>query len=461
MSAKKSLVRASFGSKIGLLLATAGSAVGIGNIWRFPTTAGEGGGGAFILVYLLSVVLLGIPMMVAEFAVGRHSGTNTAEAFRKLTNHAFWRNIGLLGVLTPWFIMCYYVVVSGWTLGYLFDTLAGTFQTLGREPGGETFGSHFVAFISSPWKPVVCMAAFVLASHFVITRGVQRGIERFSKLLMPLLFIIMLLLSVCSLFTDGAAAGLGFLFKPDFSRLTPAVCLSALGQAFYSMSIGMGVLCTYASYFDRKADLAGIAFRVSIIDTLVAILAGVVIFPAVFSAGIQPDSGASLVFVALPDVFRDVFAGIPALGWIVSVMFYALLVLATLTSVISIHEVPTAWLSEELGISRRRATSIVSGVCLVVGAACALSMGPLSWLTIGGKNLFDGFDWVASQVLLPLSGILVSSFVGWVMDRRILREELTNNGTLNYAGRRWLVWMLRYFVPIAIAAVFVSGLLNG
>ena len=453
--------RVDFASKVGMVLATAGSAVGLGNIWRFPVMTGQSGGGAFLIIYILCVIALGLPLMTAEFIVGRHAHTNTAQAYKQLSSHWLWSRVGQFGVFTGWFIMCYYVVVSGWTLGYLFDTLAGTFQTLGREPGGETFGSHFVAFISSPWKPVVCMAAFVLASHFVITRGVQRGIERFSKLLMPLLFIIMLLLSVCSLFTDGAAAGLGFLFKSDFSRLSPAVCLSALGQAFYSMSIGMGVLCTYASYFDRKADLAGIAFRVSIIDTLVAILAGVVIFPAVFSAGIQPDSGASLVFVALPDVFRDVFAGIPALGWIVSVMFYALLVLATLTSVISIHEVPTAWLSEELGISRRRATSIVSGVCLVVGAACALSMGPLSWLTIGGKNLFDGFDWVASQVLLPLSGILVSSFVGWVMDRRILREELTNNGTLNYAGRRWLVWMLRYFVPIAIAAVFVSGLLNG
>lgn len=450
--------RADFASKVGLVLATAGSAVGLGNIWRFPVITGNNGGGIFILIYILCVIMLGIPLMTAEFIVGRHAHTNTAKAYKKLTNGWLWRKIGKFGVMTGWFIMCYYVVVSGWTLDYLVESVLNRFYTLGTSGNPHAYADHFSAFVANPWKPIVCMAVFVLLSHFIIVRGVKKGIEKFSKILMPLLFVIMILLVVCSLFTDGTKAGLTFLFRPDFSKLTFNTVLDAMGQAFYSLSIAMGCLTTYASYFTKDTKLVNTAFKVSAIDTLVAVMAGIIIFPAVFSTGIQPDAGASLVFIALPNVFQQAFGSIPLLGYVVSILFYALLVLATLTSVISLHEVPTAYLSEDFHLSRKRAATIVTVVCIAVGSLCSLSMGPLKDFTIGGKNLFDLFDFASGQIMLPIGGFLIALFVGWFMRRRVLWEQLTNKATLPTRGFRALVTLLKFFTPLAILLIFLSGL---
>jgi len=452
---KRKAERADFASKLGLILATAGSAVGLGNIWRFPVEAGNNGGSAFIIINILCVLILGIPLMTAEFIVGRAAHTNTSQAYKRLTNGRVWKRIGTLGVLTGWFIMCYYVVVSGWTLQYFIESLVPA----GPEQQAEGYWArHFTDFVSHPWRPLLCMVAFVLMSHFVIVRGVKKGIERFSKILMPLLFVILFVLAVGAFFTPGAAEGMAFLFKPDFSKVTFDTVLSAMGQAFFSLSIGMGCLCTYASYFSHDTNLVGTAFKVGGIDTLVAVLASMIIFPAVFAAGIRPEAGASLVFVALPHVFQDSFAAVPLVGYAVQLLFYFLLVLATLTSVISLQEVPTAWLMEDFKLSRRRAAGIVSGVCLAVGALCSLSMGPLAGVQVAGMGLFDLFDTVASKVLLPLSGFLVTFFVGWFLRRRTIWEQLTNRCTLPSRGFRAIVTLLKFFVPFAIALIFLSGI---
>lgn len=449
--------RTNFAGKVGLVLATAGSAVGLGNIWRFPVTAGNNGGGAFILVYILCVLLLGIPLMTAEFVVGRHTHANTATAYRSLTRGPLWRNVGALGVFTGWFIMCYYVVVSGWILYYLFESVVDLF-TPPAIGNASTYAALFDHFVANPWKPLVCVVLFVLMSHYVIVRGVERGIERFSKILMPLLFIIMAVLVVCSFFTSGASQGMSFLFKPDFSKVTYRTVLDAMGQAFYSLSIAMGCLCTYASYFKRNVGLMSTAFKVGAIDTLVAVMAGIIIFPAVFSTGIRPDAGTSLVFVALPAVFREAFASVPLLGGVVSVLFYSLLVLATLTSVISLHEVPTAYLSEECHMSRRRAATVVSVVCIAVGALCSLSMGAVPSLQAGGRTLFDWFDSISSLILLPVGGFLIAVFVGWMLNRSILWDELSDDGRQPSRGARWVVCLLKYFVPPVVLLIFLSGL---
>lgn len=450
--------RADFASKIGMVLATAGSAVGLGNIWRFPVLTGNNGGGAFILVYLLCVVCLGLPLMVAEFTVGRHAHTNTAKAYQQLSKGWLWRKIGKMGVFTGWFILCYYIVVSGWTLDYLVEALTGHFDVLAKTGNPEAYASNFNGFVSDTWKPLVFMVVFILLSHFVIVRGVQAGIEKFSKILMPMLFIILCVLTVCSLFTPGTAQGYAFLFKPDFSKLTFRCVLDAMGQSFYSLSIAMGCLTTFASYFTRDLKLVPTALQIGCIDTLVAIMAGMIIFPAVFSAGINPGEGASLVFIALPNVFHQTFGSVPVLEYVVAVLFYFLLVLATLTSVISLHEVPTAYLSERFKWSRRKAATVVTVTCIVVGGLCSLSFGVLSTLTVFDKTIFDLFDFTSGQIFLPIIGLLTALFVGWVLDRQVIRDELTNYGTYKAPGAAAVVVLTRYLAPVAIFLIFLAGI---
>ena len=450
--------RSNFTSKIGLVLATAGSAIGLGNIWRFPVLTGQNGGAAFLILYIVCVLLLGIPLMVGEFMVGRHAQSNTAHAYSKLTNHKIFKNIGRFGVFTGWFILCYYIVVSSWALDYFIDAILGRFSKLSQTGDPQVYADYFQQFVSNPYIPTLYAIIFILMSHFVIIRGVKKGIEKFAKLMMPMLFIIMLVLVIFSFFTDGAKEGLSFLFKPDFSKIDFSTILIAMGQAFYSLSIAMGCLCTFASYFNKETNLVNTAFKVGAIDTLVAIMSGIIIFPAVFSAHFGVDSGASLVFIALPNVFQQAFANMPILGYAVSVLFYFLLVLATLTSVISLHEVPTAFLAEHFKISRKRSTTIVTITVCIIGSLCSLSMGPLNGLTICDKNLFDLFDYISGQTFLPIGGILIAIFVGWSMDKTIIRNQLTNYGTIPGKGSTPIVFLLRYFIPVVTTLIFLSGL---
>lgn len=442
--------RANFGSKIGVILATAGSAVGLGNVWRFPYMAGQNGGAAFIVIYVVCVLLLGIPCMISEFIVGRRGAANTARAYSNLCNGKAWKYIGYMSVLTGFLITGYYAVVSGWCLQYVFASAMGHLQ---GDP--QYLNNYFSDFETSPLRPILWLVAIVGITHMVIIHGVRNGIERISKMLMPALFVLLLIIVVCSCLLPGAEKGIAFLFKPDFNKVDSGVFLSALGQSFYSLSIGMGCVCTYASYFSRQTNLTNSAVQISVLDSLVAILAGLAIFPAAFSVGVNPDSGPSLVFITLPNVFQQAFGTMPVVGYVVGLVFYALLSLAALTSLISLHEVSTAFLFEEMKISRKKAATIISVSVCVIGAFCSMSLGQWKFLSVCGKTMFDVFDFVTGQIFLPVGGFLTCLFVGWYLPKNLLHDEFTNWGTLK--GTFFAVWLfcVRFVCPVCIVAILL------
>ena len=445
--------RGSFGSKIGVVLAAAGSAVGLGNVWRFPTEVGNNGGAAFILIYLFSVFFIGVPVMVSEFVIGRNTRANTITAFRKLAPKTWWRIGGIEGVFVAFFISCYYIVVSGWTLHY---TVASFFN---RLSGDQDYKAFFNDFVSNPWEPVAYAVVFMLMTHFVIVRGVERGIERFSKLMMPMLLLIIAVLVICSFSMSGFSEGITYLLRPDFSKVTPTVVLSAVGQAFYSLSLAMGCLCTYASYFGPNTNLMKTAMSVSVIDTCVAILCGFIIFPAVFSVpGVEPGEGPGLVFITLPHVFNIAFHSVPLIGFLFSGLFYLLLLLSALTSAISLHEPVTAYIHEEWHVSRHRAACIVTAGCILLAVACSLSMGVWNGFQIGGLCLFDLFDFISAKIILPLGGIIICMFVGWRLDRQLVYNEVTNNGSLRIRLFRLYIFLVRWVAPLAISIIFFNEL---
>ena len=446
--------RGNFGRKLGVILASAGSAVGLGNIWRFPYETGNHGGAAFILIYLGCILLLGLPIMIAEFLIGRHSQANTARAYQILAPGTQWRWVGRMGVLAGFLILGYYSVVAGWTLEYIFEAVSNSFA--GKTPA--EFISSFQSFSSNPWRPALWLTLFLLATHFIIVKGVEKGIEKSSKIMMPTLFIIILILVGCSVTLPGAGKGIEFLLKPDFSKVDGNVFLGAMGQAFFSLSLGMGCLCTYASYFSKNTNLTRTAFSVGIIDTFVAVLAGFIIFPAAFSVGIQPDAGPSLIFITLPNVFQQAFSGIPILAYIFSVMFYVLLALAALTSTISLHEVVTAYLHEEFNFTRGKAARLVTTGCILLGILCSLSLGVTKEFTIFGLGMFDLFDFVTAKLMLPLGGLLISIFTGWYLDKKLVWSEITNNGTLKVPTYKLIIFILKYVAPIAISVIFINEL---
>ena len=442
--------RGSFGSKLGMILATAGGAVGLGNVWRFPYMAGQNGGAVFILIYIGCVLLLGLPCMISEFIIGRHGASNTARAYSKISGGSAWKWVGYLGVLTGFLITGYYGVVSGWCMQYVYASVTG--QLHGNP---DYIRQYFADFSTSPLQPAFWLFIIIGIAHFVIIHGVRNGIERASKILMPLLFILLLVIVVASCMLPGAMEGVKFLFMPDFSKLTKDVFLSALGQSFYSLSIAMGCICTYASYFSRQTNLSTSAIQIGLIDSMVAILAGLMIFPAAASVAVSPDSGPSLIFITLPNVFEQAFGGMPVIGFIVSLMFYSLLALAALTSLISLHEVSTAFLQEELRITRGKAATVVTLTCGTIGAFCSLSLGDWSFLSIGDKSLFDIFDFVTGQIFLPFGGFLTCLFIGWYVPKKLIKDEYTNWGTLRGNLFGVYYFLVRFICPIAIAAIFL------
>lgn len=449
--------RVNFGSKIGMVLATAGSAVGLGNVWRFPYMAGANGGAAFIIIYIACVIVLGIPCMMNEFIIGRHGASNTARAYSRMGTHGAWRVVGYMGVLTGFLITGYYAVVAGWCLQYIFAS------GLGELKGDPSYiAEYFASFSQSPVKPLLWTVAILLLTHFVIVRGVRSGIERASKALMPTLFVLLIIVVVGSCLLPGAGKGVEFLFRPDFSKVDSGVFLGAMGQSFYSLSIGMGCLCTFASYFSREAHLMKTAVNIVLIDSIIAILAGLMIFPAAFSVGVNPDSGPSLIFITLPNVFQQAFSAMPLVGSVIAVMFYMLLSLAALTSLISLHEVSTAFFHEEFNITRRSGAWLVTVTCSVIGVFCSLSLGDRSWLSLGGKALFDCLDFLTGQVLLPFGGFLTCIFLGWFVPRQTVRDEFTNWGTLRATSFGVYMLLVRYVCPTCIMLIFLNqmGLLS-
>lgn len=440
--------RSNFGTKIGVILATAGSAVGLGNIWRFPYMTGQNGGAAFIIIYIGCILLFGIPGMVAEFIVGRHGAANAARAYNIIGKKKAWSAVGYMGVITSMIILGFYAVVAGWCVQYLFASLFGELSG-----NAQYVTDYFKAFSSSTIKPVVCTLAFILITHIIIIKGVRGGIEKVSNILMPCLFVLLLVIVIASCSLPGASKGVEFLLKPDFSKVDDNVMLEALGQAFFSLSLGTACLCTYASYFSRQTNLLKSASQIAFIDSIIAILAGLIIFPAAFSVGVNPDSGPSLIFITLPNVFQQAFGSMPVVGYVISVLFYSLLVLAALTSTISMHEIGTAFFFEEFHITRRQGAVIETFVCCVIGVLCSLSQGAVPELRLFDMDFLSFCDFFTAQILLPLGALLTCVLIGWVVPRKLVKDEFSNWGTLR--STLFSVWLfaVRFICPICISAI--------
>lgn len=440
--------RATFGSKLGVILVSVGSAVGLGNIWRFPYIAGEGGGGAFLIIYLLCLLIMGIPVLTAEFFVGKYTHLNAVGAYRKLAPRTPWVAIGYNGVLAAFLIYGFYSVVAGWTLHYIWESASGA---LAQFSTPAEYEAHFNSFVTNPWKPTLATVGFMLITHVIIMLGVQKGIERSSKLMMPMLFVILLVLCGRSISMEGGMEGLKFLFTPDFSKVTSQTFLNAVGQSFFSISAGLGCMIVYASYFSDSTKIGSTAVSVALIDTLVAVLAAVMIFPAVFSVGIQPTAGPSLVFITLPNILNTL-----SFSWLWSTIFFLLLALAALTSTISIHEVVTAYVSEQWNVRRNSAAWLSTAAMLVLGVVCSLSFSVLSGWTIGGRSIFDFFDYLTANFMLPIGGIFTCLFVGWKIDQTLLKNEITNYGTARFIGIKTYVFLLRWIAPTCILLVLLN-----
>lgn len=440
--------RVTFASKLGVVAVAAGSAVGLGNIWRFPSQAADGGGAIFIFVYIGCILFFGIPLMMSEFIIGRSARANTAGAFNILAPGTQWKWIGRLGVLTGFFIMGFYMVVCGWTVDYFIQSVSGNLNNV------SDFSAHFNELLANPLKQTVLMISFTVLTAFFILAGVRKGIENSSKILMPLLFILLIILAVRALMLDGASEGLDFLFKPNMENVKSTLFLDAMGQAFFSLSLGMGCIITYGSYINNSNNLTKTAVQVSFIDIMVAILSGVIIFPSAFALAGNSDTivgnlvagGPGLLFITLPELFNQMPA---AMIW--AAMFFFLLAVAALTSTISLMEVVTLYIYEEYRISRRKSTLIVTLGVIILGVISSYS-----------TQFFNLLDVSSAKYMLPAGGLFISIFVGWYLNKKLVYAQITNNGKLKF-GVTFLkvyIFILRYIAPIAISAIFIYGLLG-
>lgn len=445
--------RDSFGSRFGALVAMAGSAVGLGNLWRFPYLVGENGGAAFIIIYILLSFVICLPIFISEFVIGRRSQKNAFAAFRDLSGGSAWRWVGLFTIIVPLVVLSYYSVIGGWSVEYLLKSVSFSFT---GEASQSVFHSMFTDFVSSTWAPLIAHTAFLLVTTLIVIVGIKDGIEKFSKVMMPLLFFMVVAIAIYSMTLPGASAGLDYLFNPDFSKITGKAIAAALGQAFFSLSLGFGTIMTYASYVSKKENIMFQSAATAVSDLMFAMIAGMAIMPAVFAFGLNPQSGPGLVFETLPFVFGQM----PA-GGVVAILFFLALLVAALTSSISMLEVAVAYLVEEKKFSRLWACVVLFAVCWVVGAICSLSFGPLSDIKIDGGNIFDFFDNLSSNILMTLGSLLTVLFVGWRLKKTDVYDEFTNGGTLSRNARIFgVLWFLiRYVCPLAIAAIFISGLL--
>lgn len=443
--------RDGFGSRFGVLVAVAGSAVGLGNLWRFPYMVGNNGGAAFIILYLLFVILLCLPIMFSEFVIGRRTQSNAFGAIKKIAPKSGWLSIGVISVVASICIMSFYSVVGGWTLEYIFKSFSSGFLT----SDSTSLANQFSGFSQSSFMPVLMHLLFLTLSALIVAAGVKNGIEKYSKILMPILFVLVLLLAIRSLTLDGAGEGVKFLLYPDFSKITGETLLAALGQAFFSLSLGMGCIITYGSYVNRKENLFKISFMSAAADTGFAIMAGLAVMPAVFAFGISPGQGPSLVFITLPQIFAQM-----PFGNVISIAFFFILLIAAITSAISLLEVVVAYFTEELKMTRKVAVVVTFVIIGIFGTFSSLSQGPLSDVTIFGKTFFDLFDYASSNVLLPVGGLLVVLFVGWRMKRADVLDELTSGGTvaLRKSLFNGIMLVIKFLAPIAISIVLLNSI---
>lgn len=445
MNNKEQGNREHWGSRIGFILAAMGSAVGLGNIWRFSYVVGENGGAAFLLIYVLCVALIGLPIIMAEFMIGRRAQSDAVGSFQKIAPGKQWHIAGFMGLASSFIILSFYGVVAGWTLKYFFAYLTGGISLA----SGGSYTDYFVNFITHKTAPLLWQGLFMAATIGIVLGGVKKGIEIANKILMPTLALLVVGMAAYSLTLGGASQALNYLFKPDWSVLAnPSVYLAALGQAFFSLSLGMGALITYGSYLSKSEKLPGAALSVGVLDTAFAIVSGLVIFPAVFAFGSNPGSGAGLVFFTLPGIF----ALMPG-GWLVAPLFFFLLAMAALTSAVSLLEVPVAYFMRAFNFDRKRITIILGIIIFVLGIPSSLGQGTLSHIRpIAGLDILDSMDFIASNILLPLGGLIIALFVAWGWKKSdALSESDLGDTALN---RIWL-FMLRYVAPVAITLVFL------
>jgi len=444
--------RDGFTSTFGVLLATLGSAVGLGNIWKFPSLTGMNGGAGFLLVYLLATLLVGLPVMIVETMLGRAARANAITTFEKVAPRSqwWWKIIGWMGFVAALLIMAFYSDVAGWVYAYIFKAISGEISTTDPKVAAEVFGK----LVSNPLSSLLWQWVVLGVTGGIIMLGVSKGIEAVARKLMPLLFILLLVLCVRSLTLPGATQGLTFLFSPDFAKITPAVVLTAMGLAFFKLSIGMGTMLTYGSYFREDQNIPATATRVMFADLSISLLAGIAIFPAVFALGFEPAAGPSLVFMTIPAVFTSM----PG-GTVFMTIFFILTAIASVGAILSLLEVPIAILSERFGLGRKSASFLTILAIGLLGVPATLSQSLTAELKIFGMNPFDLFDFLSSNVLLPLGGILICLFVGWVYGLPELEKQLSNNGTLrNKPLIRIVFFLIRYVTPLSIAAVLLHGL---
>ncbi len=444
--------REGFSTSIGVLAATLGSAIGLGNIWKFPSMTGQNGGAAFVVVYIVCVLLISLPVMLSEFIIGRRAGLNNVGAIRSLDPNprSPWFLTGIAGVSAAFLIMFFYTDVAGWVYAYALKAVMGTFANTDAAQTADIFSQHIGGAIA----PLVWQWIVLVVISVIIIAGVTKGIERMTKTLLPVLFVLLIVCDVRALTLPGAMEGVEYLLSPDFSKITPAVILAALGLAFFKLSVGMGTMTTYGSYIGKKENMPLNAMRVAGADTLVSILAGLAIFPAVFAFGFKPDAGPSLLFITIPAVFQTM-----PLGNVFLAMFFVLAAIAATGAMISLLEVPVAYLTEERRWSRVKATIVSAGIMGVVGSLATLSTSVLADTKILGKTFFDLFDFASSNLVLPVGGILICLFVGWKLGPAIIAGEASNEGTLG--NRRLLqafTFLVRYVAPAAILIVLLNGL---
>ena len=447
------MAREKFGSRFGVLMAMVGSAVGLGNMWRFPYLVSEHGGAAFVFVYVISVLFICLPIFFSEFIIGRRSQSNAFRAFEVLAPGTGWKWVGFAAITAPVVILSYYCVVGGWSIQYFFKSCTFGFTELVTQ---EYLDSMFAGFISSTWAPILGHTFFLALTAVIVLGGIKSGIERFGKVMMPLLYLVVVVIAVWTATLPGASEGLAFLFKPDFSAITPSVCAAALGQAFFSLSLGYGTMLTYASYVSKEENIASSSVQIALSDLVFSLIASCAIMPAVFAFSLNTQGGPGLVFQTLPYIFSQM-----PLGGLVAILFFLALLVAAVTSSISMFEVGVAYLVEEKKLPRVGACAIIFAFCWILGAFCSLSFGPLSEFRLFGRNIFDFFDNLSSNVLMTLGSLLTVLFVGWRLKKTDIYDEFTNGGTISMNAKIFgVLWFLiRYICPLAVISIFVSGLL--
>lgn len=451
-------------SRLGVIAATVGSAIGLGNIWRFPAEAQANGGGAFLIVYIGCVFLLGIPVMLAEMSLGRAGQSDSVGCFKRLTPRSHWWLAGTVGLVATFLIMSFYMVVAAWTLEYFFDSITGDlfagYHASAPEQEATYFQGKMSEYVSTTWTPLLWTVILVGINLAVLLMGVRKGIEKMSNLLMPLLFVLLLVFCVVSLTLPGAGKGVAFFVKPDFSAININVIINALGQAFFSLSLGMGILITYSAYYPKDTRLGRTSVTVSMLDFLVAFLMGLVIFPAVISFGIGSGTGdlegATLVFVTLPEIFAHMSG---TRVW--SSLFFLLLSVAAITSTISGAEVSVAFVRDRFKVKRWRACLIVLLPMLATSILCSLSLGAGGrGLLVGSMPLFDFLDIVCTNLMLPVSALLICLYVGWVLPRDFIKQQLSHHGKHAAASAPLVAFLVRWVCPLLISVILAAKLIS-